>query len=37
MLTNNDATDVTIPMNENQIVVDEPILEFFAKTLLGST
>lgn len=37
MLTNNDATDVTIPMNENQIVVDEPILEFFANTLLGST
>ena len=37
MLTNNDATDVTIPMNENQIVVDEPILEFFASTLLGST
>ena len=37
ILTNNDATEVTIPMNENQIVVDEPIAEFFALTLLGST
>lgn len=37
ILTNNDATEVTIPMNENHIVVDEPIAEFFALTLLGST
>ena len=37
MLTNNEATEVTIPINENQMVVDEPILEFFANTLLGST
>ena len=28
ILTNNDATEVTIPINENQIVVDEPIAEF---------
>ena len=37
ILTNNDATEVTIPMNENQMVVDEPMAEFFAFTLLGST
>ena len=33
--TSNDATDVTIPMKENQRVVELPIPEFLAFTLFG--
>lgn len=34
-LTNSEATDVTIPMKENQIVVELPILDVFAFTEFG--
>ena len=35
MLTNSDATDVTIPIKENQMVVELPILDVFAFTEFG--
>lgn len=34
-LTNSEATDVTIPMKENQMVVELPILDVFAFTEFG--
>lgn len=37
MLYNNDVKDISIEVAENQRVVIEPTLEFWAFTLLGST
>ena len=36
-LTSSEAMDVTIPMKENQMVVELPIPEFLAFTVFGST